>query len=75
MTKNPARVNQHPPMHQLAVLSMGWAAWAAFSFSLHQSTFFLNLFMSFFGGQFFLDLDLHTTFPPSYPTDLAILLN
>jgi len=35
MTKRPGQSELAPPMHQLDVLSMGWAAWAAFSFSLH----------------------------------------
>jgi hypothetical protein len=60
-----------PPMHQLAVLSMGWVAF--FSSSLNQY-FFWFLINEFFWGLFFLNPDLHTTFPPSYLIDMAILL-
>jgi hypothetical protein len=47
-----------------------------FSSSLNQSTFFGFWPMSFFfgGGCFFLNPDLDSTFPPSYPADLVILL-
>jgi hypothetical protein len=61
-----ARVNQHPPMHYLAVLSMGWAA--IFSFSLNQSTFFGFWPMGFFGAVFF------STLIFTLPSHLVILL-
>jgi hypothetical protein len=47
-----ARVNQHPPMRQLAILSMGWAAFfhpASISqlfFGFWPMSFFLGLFFS-----------------------------
>jgi hypothetical protein len=69
--KNWARVNHHPPMHQLAILSMGWAAFFVQPQSINFFLFFTN---EFFLGCFFLNPDPHTTFPPNYPTDLATLL-
>jgi hypothetical protein len=39
-----ARVNQQPPMHQLAVLSTGWVAFFhSVSDGVHHSPFFLLL--------------------------------
>ncbi len=70
MWNNAARVNQQPPMHQLAVLSTGWAAFFH-SFGVRwgssQSISFCCwslFFFSFFGGFgpfFFLDLTSHIT--------------
>jgi hypothetical protein len=37
-----ARVNQHPPMHQLAVLSMGWAAFSIQPQSVNSFLFLTN---------------------------------
>ncbi len=67
-----ASMNGHPPMHQLAVLSMGWASVFHLA-SISQLvlvpdlSFILRLC-------FFLKFDIHTTFGPSYHTDLTILL-
>jgi hypothetical protein len=67
-----ARANQHPPMQQLAFLSMGWAA---FFHLVSISQLFLKFLTNeFFLGCFFFNPDLHTISPPSYPTDVAILL-
>jgi hypothetical protein len=58
-------------MHQLAVLSMGWAA---FFHPASISQYFLVSDQLFFWGWFFLNPDFHITFPPGYPTDPTILL-
>ncbi len=78
-----ARVNQPPWLHQLAVLSIGWAGWfASFSFTslpyVNQHSTTVNLFWLltfdhfFFHCQFFLNPDLHTTHPPSNYIDLNL---
>ncbi len=64
--------NQHSPMHQLDVLSMGWAPFSHPA-SIIQLSWFLTLKFVLW-GHFFLNFDLHITFPPSYSTNLAILL-
>ncbi len=78
-----ARVNQPPWLRHLAVLSLEWAGWfASFSFTslpyVNQHSTTVNLFWlltfdhSFCHCHFFLNPDLHTTHPPSYPTDLNL---
>jgi hypothetical protein len=43
------RVNQHPPRHQLAVLSIGWAAFSSGSLRcVNQHCTIVNLFMAVF---------------------------
>ncbi len=78
-----ARANQHPPVHQLAVLFIGWAAFlhplldpVLTQHSTTVNLFGLLTFDLFFCVWFFSNPD-HTTFQPnhpSYPTDLATLL-
>jgi hypothetical protein len=66
------KVNQHSPVHQLAILSIGWAA-AFFHLAFDpalinivpQSTLFWLLTFDSILTIFFSTLDLHTTFPPS----------
>jgi hypothetical protein len=80
-----ARVNRPSWLHQLAVLSIGWAGWfASFSFTSlpyvnrHSTT--VNLFWLltfdhfFFHWQIFPNPDLHTHHPPSYYNDLNLSL-
>ncbi len=72
-----ARVNQQPPMHQLAVLSTGWAAYfhlvsdgvhhSPFIFAADQCTFFFLVFsLLFFPGP---------DFTHSYLAHLLTLIN
>jgi hypothetical protein len=71
-----ARVNQHPPMHQLAVLSTGWAAFfhsapdgvhhSPFIFATDHFTFF------FLCGRFSPGPDLTPTYPAHFPTLISI---
>jgi hypothetical protein len=70
-----ARVNQQPPMHQLAVLSTGWAAFFhSAPDGVHHSRFFLaadhcTSFLSFFFwilAVFPLDLTLHIATLPTF---------
>jgi hypothetical protein len=77
-----ARVNQQPPMHQLAVLSTGWAA-VPFDFRWGSSQsisfgFFLLLiavfsFWGFVFGWFFLGFDLTHSYPTHLPTLISIV--
>jgi len=79
----PTRVNQPLWLHQLAVLSIGWAGWFV-SFSsaslpltniVPQSIFFgCWLSTIFFCCHFFPSLDLHTPDPPGYPIELKLSL-
>jgi hypothetical protein len=72
VNKNRARLNQPPWLHQLAVLSIGWAGWfASFSFTSlpyvnqHSTTvnlFWLLTFHHFFSLPFF-----SQPWPPYYP--------
>jgi hypothetical protein len=54
--------NQHPPTHQLVILSMGWAAFL--HLALITQLFLVFDQWVFFGLFFFLNPDLHTTFSP-----------
>jgi hypothetical protein len=56
------------PMHQLAILSMGWGAFFSSSFTS------VNFF-GFLIYEFVFNPDLHATFAPHYPTNLATLLS
>jgi len=80
-----ARVNPQPPMHQLVVLSIGWAAFFHLALDgVHDSPFIFATdhytFFSFglFFVVFFLDLTSHIPCSPSYPhkyyTNLGTLL-
>jgi hypothetical protein len=81
-----ARVNQHPPLHQLAILSIGWvtlfhpAPHLGLTKIVPHSTI-LALWCFLLDGFFLVTPDLHTTLPlnyhptpPTYPIDLATLL-
>jgi len=75
-----AKVNQHPPVHQLAVLSMGWAAFfhsvSNPMLTQHCNTVnFLGcwLLTLFICWVFFFNPD-HTIFQPNHPSSLATLL-
>jgi hypothetical protein len=71
--EQPAKVNQQPPMHQLAVLSTGWAAFfhsvpdgvhhSPFLFVVDHCTFF---FFGLFFIIFSLDLTSHITTPLTF---------
>jgi len=77
-----AKVNQSSWLHQLVVLSIGWVGWFTFfhpplyltlTSILSQSIFWVaDLWSLLFCYQFFPNLDLHTTHPPSYPIDLNL---
>jgi hypothetical protein len=82
---NWARVNQHPPVHQLAVLSIGWAAFLHSVpgpvLTQHCTTvnlFGLLTFDPFYFLGVFLTLSILPsnliTLVPTYPTDLVKLL-
>jgi hypothetical protein len=74
-----ARVNLHPPMHQLAVLSTGWVAFfhlapdgahhSRFLFAADHCTFFFFFFwfLAVFPGP-----DLTHTYPAHFPTVISI---
>ncbi len=74
-----ARLNQHPPLHQLAFLSIGW--WVAFFSSgswpciLPRSIFFACSHSHFSFGHFFSNPDLHSTLPPLFSYILALPTN
>jgi hypothetical protein len=71
-----ARVNQQPPMQQLAVLSTGWAAFFhSAPDGVHHSPFFVLLtivllfsFSFFLCGHFPPGLDLTPSYPAHFPT-------
>ncbi len=77
----PFRVNQQPPMHQLAVLSSGCLVFfhsapdgvhrSPFLFATDHCTFFL-FFLFFCSWPFFLDPDLTHTYPAHFPTLISI---
>jgi hypothetical protein len=83
-----ARVNQHPPLHQLAILSIGWVTFfhptpdlALTKIAPHSTILACRPFDVFSWMGFFGNSDLHTTVaviyhptPPSYPIDLITLL-
>jgi len=65
LSSHSARVNQQPPMHQLAVLSTGWAAFFhSTSYEVHHNPLFFTadhciFFLGLFLTVFFLDLTSH----------------
>jgi hypothetical protein len=67
-----ASVNGHPPMHQLAVLSMGWAS--VFHLASISRLVLVSDLSFILRLCFFLKFDIHTTSGPGYRTDLTILL-
>jgi hypothetical protein len=69
-----AKVNQQPPwLHQLAVLSIGWAGWfASFSFTslpyVNQHSTTVNLFWLLTFHHLFFSLPIFSQpWPPYYP--------
>jgi hypothetical protein len=76
-----ARVNQHPPVHQLAVLSIGWAAFPhpVPNPVLTQDCTTVNVFgLLTFDPSYFLVFFLpnsdHTTLQPNHPSSLDTVL-
>jgi hypothetical protein len=72
-----AKVNQQPPMQQLAILSTKWAAiFHSTLDGVHHNPFFLLLtIVFFFGGvlgYFFLGPDLTQNYPLHFPTLISI---
>jgi hypothetical protein len=78
-----ARVNQHPPLHQLAILSIGWVMFfhpasdlALTKIVPHSTILACWPFDVFSWMVFFGNLDLHTTLSLTYlPTYLPIYLS
>jgi hypothetical protein len=72
------RMNQHPLMHQLAILFRGWVVFfnmvhdLALTNNVPQSTFF-NYWTLTFSNCFLPNPNLHIIFPLSYPIDLTTL--
>jgi len=72
-------VNQHPPMHQLVVLSTGWVAFfhsapdgvhhSQFLFDVDHCTFFFFFFLFF---AIFPGPDLTHNYPAHFPTLISI---
>jgi hypothetical protein len=75
-----ARVNQPPWLHQLAVLSIGWAGWfASFSFTslpyVNQHSTTVNLFWLLTFDHLFFIAIFFSTLTSILPTHLATILS
>jgi hypothetical protein len=77
-----ARVNQQPPMHQLAILSTGWAVFfcsapdgvhhSSFFFAADHFTFYFLFFFIFVLGHFSPGPDLTHSYLAHFPTLISI---